>query len=154
DTYVPLPASKRSLLANSRPAGAIDRSEIASLSIRVRSSGDKKALEQRVYEQSRLPFEKRTYFTREELAKQHGASAEDLDAVEEVAQRHNLVVVYRSQTERSIVLKGRLGDLLDAFPADVQLYHHSSGPYRGRQGEIRIPKQLENIVTGVFGFDT
>jgi kumamolisin len=40
------------------------------------------------------------------------------------------------------------------FPADVQMYHHSMGTYRGRQGEIQIPKALDGIVTGVFGFDT
>jgi kumamolisin len=153
-TYVPLPASKRTLLANSRPTGPIDRSQIASLSIRVRSAGDKKALEQRVYEQSQLPLDQRTYLTREDLAQQHGADSADLDLVEELAQRHNLRVVHRSAAERSIVLKGKLGDLLDAFPADVHMYHHSSGAYRGRQGEIQIPNHLDKIVTGVFGFDT
>ena len=153
-TYVPLPTSKRTLLPNSRPAGHVDRSEIASLTIRVRSAGDKKALEQKVYEQSKLPLAQRTYLTREELAKQHGADPADLDLVEELAQRHNLIVVYRSAAERSIVLKGKLGDLLDAFPADVQMYHHSTGTYRGRQGEIQIPQHLDKIVTGVFGFDT
>ncbi len=153
-TYVPLPSSKRTLLANSRPAGPVNRSEIASLSIRVRSAGDQKKLEQRVYEQSQLPLDQRTYLTREELAQQHGADPADLDRVEELAQRHNLVVVHRSGAERSIVLKGKLGDLLDAFPADVQMYHHSSGTYRGRQGEIQIPQTLDKIVTGVFGFDT
>jgi kumamolisin len=52
------------------------------------------------------------------------------------------------------VLKGTLSDLMGMFPADVQMYHHSTGTYRGRQGEIQIPKALDGIVTGVFGFDT
>jgi len=153
-TYVPLPSSKRSLLANSRAIGPVDRSETASLTIRVRSMGDKKALEQWVNEQSKLPLDQRKYLTHEELAKQHGADSADLDLVEELSQRHNLVVVHRSEAERSIVLKGKLGDLLDAFPADVQMYHHSSGTYRGRQGEIQIPEHLDQVVTGIFGFDT
>src|SRR5262249_43969364 len=45
-------------------------------------------------------------------------------------------------------------DLLAAFPADVQMYHHSTGAYRGRRGEIQVPPDLDKIVTGVFGFDT
>ncbi len=39
-TYVPLPDSRRTLLPNSRPAGPIDKSEMASLTVRVRSTGD------------------------------------------------------------------------------------------------------------------
>jgi kumamolisin len=152
--YVPLPGSKRLLLPNSRSAGPVDPSEIDSITVRIRSTGDTEALEKRVHEQSTQPLADRTYLTREELAQHHGASAEDLDLVEQFAQQHNLVVVHRSAAERSIVLKGRLGDLLNAFPAELQMYHHSSGTYRGRQGEISIPQSLDKVITGIFGFDT
>ncbi len=152
--YVPLPGSKRSLLPKSRPAGPVDPSEIASLTVRVRSSGDAAALAKRVYDQASQPLADRKYLTRQELAAQHGASKDDLDKIEAFAQNHNLFVVHRSAAERSIVLRGKLSDLLAAFPADVQIYHHSTGTYRGRQGEISIPQPLDKIVTGVFGFDT
>ena len=122
-SYVPLPGSKRSLLPNSRPAGAIDPSQVDSITVRIRSAGDVKALEKMVYAQSKKPLKERTYLTRDELAKKHGASAEDLDLVEHFAQQHNLMVVHRSAEERSIVLRGKLGDLLRAFPADLQLRH-------------------------------
>jgi kumamolisin len=153
-TRVTLAGSKRTLLPNSRPAGPVDPSEIATLTIRTRSSGDMAALEKRVKEQAALPLNKRTYLTHEELAAGHGAKAEDLDLIEQLAHEHDLVVVHRNKAERSIVLKGKLGDLLSMFPADVQNYHHSNGSYRGRQGEIQIPKALDGVVTGVFGFDT
>jgi kumamolisin len=152
--YVQLQGSKRLLLSDSRPAGPIDPSEIDSITVRVRSAGDAGALEKKVYEESQKPLKDRTYLTRDELASQHGASAADLDLVEQLAQQHNLVVVHRSAAERSIVLKGKLSDLLNAFPADVQMYHHSTGTYRGRKGEISIPQNLEKVVTGIFGFDT
>jgi kumamolisin len=152
--HVALPGSKRTLLANSRPAGPIDPKEIASLTVRVRSVGDLAALEKRVLQQSREPLANRTYLSRAELARSHGAKAQDLDLVERLAHQHNLIVAHRSAAERSIVLKGALGDLLSLFPADVQIYHHSTGTYRGRQGEIQIPKALDGIVTGVFGFDS
>jgi kumamolisin len=116
--------------------------------------GDPAALEKRVQEQSRQPVATRTYLSRAELAQSHGARAEDLDLIERLAHEHNLVVAHRSAAERSIVLRGKLADLLSMFPADVQMYHHSTGTYRGRQGEIQIPKALDKIVTGVFGFDT
>jgi kumamolisin len=153
-TYVSLPKSQRKLLPNSRLTGRVDPSEIASLTIHVRSIGDPKALEAEVLAKSRLPVSKRTYLTREDLARLHGANPADLDAIEQYAQKHDLLVVHRSAAERSIVLKGKLGDLLKAFPANVQMYHHAIGIYRGRQGEVQVPQELFDIVTGVFGYDT
>jgi kumamolisin len=101
-----------------------------------------------------LPVAERTSLTHEELEKQHGASTADLDLVEELAQAHDLMVVHRSAAERSIVFRGKLGNLLDAFPANLHMYHHARGTYRGRQGLIQIPEHLDQIITGVFGFDT
>ena len=152
--YVPLPGSTRKLLPNSRPVGPVDYSEIASLTVRVRSAGDPKGLASKAYELANTPLAKRKYLTHDELEKQHGASQEDLDAVEHFAHTHDLTVVHRSAAERSVVLKGKLGDLVSAFPADVQLYHHARGSYRGRRGEISLPEELSNIVTGIFGYDT
>lgn len=153
-SYVPLPGSRRTILPNSRPAGPIDPSEIASLTVRVRSVGDPKKLIKKAYDLAVSPLTKRTYLTHAELEKRHGASKEDLDKVEQFAQEHDLMVVHRSAAERSVVLKGKLGDLLAAFHADVQMYHHAMGTYRGRRGEITLPEELSSIVTGVFGFDT
>ena len=152
--YVPLPGSTRSLMPNSRPAGAIDPTEIASLTVRVRSKDGGASLVKAAYDLAKIPLAQRTYLTREELENKHGASPDDLDKIEHFAQQHNLTVVHRSSAERHVVLKGKLGDLLSAFHAEVQIYHHSSGTYRGRRGEITVPNELANIITGVFGFDT
>ena len=152
--YVSLPGSERRLLPNSHRAGPVDRSTIDDLTIRVRSKGRTEELEKRVNEESKKPLAERKYLSRPELAKLQGADAADLDLVEQYGHRHNLVVTHRSTAERSIVLKGKVGDLLNAFPADVSLYHHASGTYRGRHGAISVPKELVGIVTGVFGWDT
>jgi len=152
--YVPLPGSRRALLPNSRPAGPVNPKEIASVTVRVRSSGELETLAHRVYDEASKPLAERTYLTHEELARVHGASQDDLDRIEHFAQEHDLTVVHRNAAERSIVLKGALGDLLAAFHADVQMYHHAAGTYRGRTGEITVPQELSGIVTGVFGFDT
>jgi kumamolisin len=132
----------------------VDLAQMDDLTIHVRSLGRTEELEKRVQDESRKPLAERKYLSREELASTQGASAADLDLVEQFAHNHNLVIAHRSAAERSIVLKGTVGDLLKAFPADVSLYHHSSGTYRGRRGEIKIPEELEGIVTGVFGWDT
>jgi kumamolisin len=153
-SYVVLAGSKRDLLANSRQAGSIDPSEIASITVRVRSKAKKGDLDravQRIYAQR---FDKRKYYSRAQLASEHGARAEDFDAIERYGQQNNLVVSHRNASERSLVFTGTLGHILNAFHANVHLYHHSTGSYRGRQGEILIPREFENIITGIFGFDT
>lgn len=149
-----LPGSARTLLPESRPAGPVDRSEVITLTIRVRSRGDVADLARRAEAEAAKPVAERTYLTRQELADGYGAEPGDLDKVEAVARRHDLVVVHRSAAERTVVLRGRMADMLAAFPANVALYHHAGGLYRGRQGEIGLPTSLEGVVTGIFGFDT
>jgi kumamolisin len=153
-TFVPLPGSKRQLLPNSRPAGPVDSSEIVSITVRTRSAGNLAQLEKKVEELYSQPVGDRRYAPREELAQQHGARADDFDAIERYAQQHNLFVSRRNTDERTVVLTGRLGDVLNAFHADVHTFHHSTGTYRGRQGEIYVPKQFEKVITAIFGFDT
>jgi kumamolisin len=153
-SFVALPGSLRKLLPNSRPAGQVDLLEPASITVRIRAVTDPAQLDKAVEDLSAQPLASRRYLTREELAGQHGARPEDLDAVEQYAQQHNLVVTHRSAAERTLVLSGTLGDVLNAFHADVHLFHHASGDYRGRQGEIYIPSELAGIITGIFGFDT
>lgn len=152
--YVPLNGSKRELLPDSRATGPVDLSEIVNLTIRVRSVGDPMDLVQRAHELGRTPVAERRYLTHVELAEQYGAADADLDAICQFASQHGLVVVRRSAMERSVVVSGPLRQLIAAFHADVGLYHHSTGTYRGRRGEIGIPHELGDIVTGVFGFDT
>jgi kumamolisin len=152
--HVPLPGSDRTLLPNSRLVGAVDRRELVTLTVAVRSQSNPEELERWVREQAAKPPAERTYLTRQQLREQHGASTEDLDAVEGFGRHYDLQVVHRSAAERSVVLRGQLGDLLAAFPADLRMYHHAQGTYRGRQGQIQVPQELRDIVTGVFGYDT
>jgi len=77
--YVPLPGSRRTLLPNSRPAGPIDPSTIATVTVRVRSAGDMAALEEAVKAQGGQRPTERTYLSDEQLAREYGAHAEDLN---------------------------------------------------------------------------
>jgi len=149
-----LQGSERRLLPNSRLAGPVDRSEIASITIRVRSKGNLLELEKLVLSEGAKPLRERKLPTRAKLNEKYGARAEDLTAVEHYAARHNLVVEHRSTAERVVRLRGALGDVLHSFPAFLHLYHHSLGTYRGRSGGIQIPDHLEGIITGIFGLDT
>src|SRR5262252_3351838 len=114
--YVPLPGTKRGPLPNSRAAGKIDASEPASLTLRVRSRGDLKELAKRVYREAEGPLKDRHYLTHAELERDYGADKADLDRIEHFAHLHDLMVAHRSSAERIVVVKGKLGDLLAAFP--------------------------------------
>ncbi len=152
--YVELPGSLRQPLPNSRPAGPVNGSEIVSISVRTRPKQPIDTLHASVQSLYDTPFSERIYLTRAELAARHGASGADLDAIEQFAHTRNIIVSRRSAAERSLVLTGRLGDLLRAFPADLRLYHHAQGSYRGRSGVVKIPKAFDGIITGIFGYDT
>ena len=152
--FVPLPSSKRALLANSRPVGPCDLDEPTNLTIRMRSKAPTADLEQFVLALYAKPLADRTYLTRADLAAKFGAQTADLDAVEHYVQRFNLKVVHRSTSERVVCVQGRLGDALKAFRANLRMYDHATGRYRGRQGEIHVPKAFDGVITAIHGFDT
>ena len=88
-----------------------------------------------------------------DFEKNHGAKDSDFAAVSKFAQQYGLVVVAAKKAESAVVLSGTAAQFEKAF--DVELYHHEydGGTYRGREGSVRIPKELEPIVAGVFGLD-
>jgi hypothetical protein len=91
------------------------------------------------------------YLTHAELADRHGAAEEDMDQVEQFAQRHNLMAGRRSAAERSITSQGRLGDLAAAFRAPVAPHHHAAGSCRGRLGELAVPEELRCVPSAGHG---
>lgn len=148
-----LPGGRRIQPSASKPIGPVDKSDVATITIQLRSSGDRKKLEQWAMEQSEKPLSERARLSKAELGARFGASAKDLDMVEHYAARHNLSVVFRQASSRTICLRGSLGDLLAAFPANVKMYQNAKGTYRGRTGDIHVPPELAGIVTSVLGFD-
>ena len=153
-SFVPIPGSRRELLANSRPIGPCDLDELSHLTIRARPKAPPGDLEKLVAAMYAKPLADRTYLTRPELAAKFGANPHDLDAIEHYVQRYNLTTTRRSGLECSLCVEGRLGDMLAAFPVNLGMYDHATGRYRGRRGEVYIPKTLAGIITSILGFDT
>ena len=153
-THVTLRGSKKTLLANSRAAGPVDPKEIISLTVRTRSIGDFAAPSSASSSKAANPWPREPIFLEPSWLPDMAPRQRISTWWNSSAHEHNLIVAHRSAAERSIVLKGTLGDLLSLFPANVQMYHHATGTYRGRQGEIQIPTALQGIVTGIFGFDS
>jgi kumamolisin len=92
--------------------------------------------------------------SREEYAAQYGASEDDIARVETFASANHLSVVSSDKGRRSVIVKGRIGDLEKAFQVHLTDYKDEKGlTFRGRLGDICIPAELEGIVEGVFGLD-
>jgi kumamolisin len=127
-------------------AAAIDTlnpNDTASVTIRVRR---KKSIDK--------VLEKGQRISREEYADQYGASEDDLAQVEAFAAEHHLSVVQSDKGRRSVILKGRIGDLETAFKVHLTHYKDDNGViFRGRTGDICIPAGLEGVIEGVFGLD-
>jgi kumamolisin len=152
--FVALDGSRRSAPSRAKMIGPIDKSETATITVLLHSKGDRKKLEQWVMEQSAKPLDQQGSLSKADLEKDYGADPEDIERVEGYATSHNLSVVARHSGSRSLSLRGTLGNLLNAFPANVRMYQGPKGPYRGRTGDILVPDELSDVITGVIGFDT
>jgi kumamolisin len=96
--------------------------------------------------------------TRAELADQYGASDEDINAVVKAFAEFGLKPVATSAATRSVRLSGTVKQMEQAFQVKLFNYAFAPGsneiPYRGRVGNIHVPAEVDEIVTGVFGLDT
>lgn len=95
----------------------------------------------------------RKHLSREEFASAHGASREDLAAVQRFAKQYGLEVLTQSAARRSVILTGTVKAFTDAFEAQLGRWEHSSGTYRCRTGTLTIPSELDGVILGVFGID-
>jgi kumamolisin len=91
----------------------------------------------------------------DQFARIYGASAADLDRVEEFAHAYGLTVVpgTRNQAARSIRLAGSVAAMSQAFAVNLGRYDYPGGSYRGREGAVHVPADLDRIVEAVLGLD-
>jgi kumamolisin len=148
---VELAGSHRQTVAGASSPKPVNNNEIiqATVVIRRRARGQKPAAEEFAFRHANT----RTYHTRGEYAVLHGADPADIAAVEAFAHEHGLTVSERSAARRSIVLKGTVANMQQAFGTTLEHYETATGQYRGRTGSLTIPANLEGIVTAVLGLD-
>ena len=94
------------------------------------------------------------YLSREEFAATYGADAADLARVEVFAREHGLGVIESSAARRTVRLAGRAADMNAAFGVELVQYRLPGGStFRGYDGDIWLPTDLEGVIEGVFGLD-
>jgi kumamolisin len=148
-SLVLLAGSERASLPDATPAGPLDTSQRAELTVVIRRRAE-------------LPAEivaGPTVLTSEELAERYGADPADVDLVRrELASRGLEITAVRPATRR-IKVAGTLADLATAF--GTTLAQVSSPDHRGRlvthryrEGPLYVPAALDGVVVAVLGLDT
>ncbi|HXB44223.1 MAG TPA: S53 family peptidase, partial [Puia sp.] len=100
-------------------------------------------------------FREFTPITQQELTDKYGSSDTDIKIVHSFAHHAGLSIVKTDAGKKTIELRGTASQMEDAFKVSLSNYKGPKGAsFRGRKGNIKIPKELEGIVEGVFGLDT
>ena len=95
-----------------------------------------------------------TPLTREQFETAHGADPGTIATVTDVLQRFGLVVEESSPLTRSLRVSGTVAQFEQAFKPALGVYSHpEQGEFRGREGQLQIPAELQGLVAGVFGLD-
>jgi kumamolisin len=143
ETHVVLKGSRRSHRPGAQVLGRSDPHEWCEITVKVRRKAP-------------LPEPQAggAVITREEAAKRHGASPDDIEAVVKTLTGHGLTVVQTDAATRSVKLAGPVERMEAVFNTHLFRVKHGDHLYRGRVGELSVPKPLHGIVEGVFGLDT
>jgi kumamolisin len=149
-SLVQLPGSERAPLANAAPAGDLDTSERAELTL---------VLRRRAHLPAEI-VEGPTVLSRDELAERYGADPADVDLVRQTLAGLGLEVTEVHPTTRRVKVAGTLGALSSAFGATLQQVSspgpkgHGTVTHRYREGPLFVPAALDGVVVAVLGLDT
>lgn len=104
-------------------------------------------------EMGRRKPRERTYITHAEKAEKYGADPSDIAKVEQFARENGLRVESSNPVHRTVTLLGTADAYSKAFGVALRMYESGGKKFRGREGEILIPAELQGIVTSVTGLD-
>lgn len=92
---------------------------------------------------------------RHEYEALYGPEASHLALLKSFAAEHNLAVGAHQHGSRHVRLTGTLAAMENAFGVNLAQYkvEHRNLLYRGRQGTVQIPEELESFVVAVLGLD-
>jgi kumamolisin len=143
-----LAGSTKHRLPNAEVVGEVPSAEFR-VTVTVRRRNELPSIEA----QSKQKPGERTYMTREEHAERHGADPADIAKVEAFARENGLRVTDTNAAQRTVTLSGTASAYSKAFGVDLKMYKAGDVAYRGREGDILIPENLQGIVTSVTGLD-
>jgi kumamolisin len=150
ESLVRLSGSERAPLADITPAGQLDTSERAELTLVLRRRA---ALPASIVAGP-------TVLTSGELAAGYGADPADIDLVRQTLTGRGLEITEVDPASRRVKVAGTLADLSSTFGAALQQVAspapggHGVVTHRYREGSLSVPAPLDGIVLAVLGLDT
>lgn len=97
---------------------------------------------------------KNKFLTRSQYNAQFGASMADVRLIERFAHSKELTVVQTATDRCSVILRGSVQSMCEAFKVKLARYMSASGHvFRGRCGCMYIPDVLKGKIEGIFGLD-
>jgi hypothetical protein len=150
--YHPIKGSEPRHTEDTRRVGLAHPNETLTIRVCLRQRPGAPPLPDHAY-WTATPPGKRRFLSAAEFAATHGAAQEDLSAVAHFAHTHGLVVVGTSIAGRTVALQGTVDQISRAFDLEMGTYHSSKGAYRSHEGSVRVPDELADVVTAIFGLD-
>jgi hypothetical protein len=160
--YVQMKGSERHPSTKARLLGPTDPDERFTVTIILRRRPDGEPMPGPDY-YLKTPLRDRQRLPEDVFAAKYGASPADLKAVTDFARENGLAVEEARPVSRSVKVSGTVQQMSKAFGVALNRYEHEvtrragdkpfTETYRGRDGFIYIPKELAEIVVGVFGLD-
>ncbi len=145
--HVPLKGSYKNT-PMAKTTTEIDKNELFTISVRVKAKNNMPDLLNPLINKDFKAL------SRSEFQKTFGADTSDIRKVEDFAKHFGLTVVRSDADQRTIELQGTISQMEKAFQVELSNYMDKNGiGFRGRKGEINIPKELDGIIEGVFGLD-
>jgi kumamolisin len=155
--YVAIPDSHRVPYRDAEYQAPMDPGETVCVSVYARANPDATRPGDVVAE-ALVPPRQRRHLDDKEFAANFAASPADLARVAEFARAHGLTVLATHPLARLVQLVGPASTVADAFQVTLAHYsyrdrHGRRCSYRGREGAVHVPAELDGIVTAVVGLD-
>jgi kumamolisin len=149
ESMVRLAGSERAPLPDATPAGELDLSERAELTLVLRRRAELPA----------AVIAGPTVLTSDELAERYGADPADVDLVSQTLTGRGLEITATEPGSRRVKVAGTLRELTDTFGVTLrQVSSPDAGgrlvTHRYREGPLYIPAAVDGIVLAVLGLDT
>jgi kumamolisin len=148
---VELKGTDRKAVTGARIVGAPDPNDRLNLSIYIRPNPRAKPPSIEALG-SQYPRQ-RKYLTHDEATEVFGADPADLARVEAFARDHGLAVIETCRARRLVKVSGTVAQINKAFGVTLKHYATATEHYRGREGCVRVPMEISEVVECVLGMD-
>ncbi len=160
--YSPLSGSERKPRPGARFLGPAKDADSLTVTVVVRRRPDGPPIPDYSYFLNTPPSQRRR-LSKQDFSQKYGAAQADIDRVGDFVRAQNLTIVETNIARRTIIISGTVSQFNKAFHVELGRYEHEvardggqrrqTETYRGRDGFIFIPKDLDGIIVGVFGLD-